>query len=238
MEFSALSEAIVLFSVPAAFWHMMMVQNAGGVATRQLVLVGGIMLGWTAWAYASIRYQADAFLFQDLPVAPILYLGLAMALTWAFRRALLGNGVPQRLLIALQLFRPIGLVFVLEYGRGTLPGTFAWPAGIGDLIAGLVALGVLIRYPHGPVPARAVILVAAVGLADFASAFFFGFTSSATPLQLFEFDNPNRVIEYPLGLIPIFLVPYAVMAHLRSLAQLRLDRAGPASSSRRRRGSV
>ena len=57
-----------------------------------------------------------------------------------------------------------------------------------------------------------------------AFAFFFGFTSSATPLQLFAFDNPNRVIEYPLGLIPLFLVPYAVMAHLLSIAQLIRDR--------------
>ena len=68
------------------------------------------------------------------------------------------------------------------------------------------------------------ILVATVGLLDFVSAFFFGFTSAASPLQLFAFDNPNRVIEYPLGLIPIFLVPYAVVAHILSLAQLARTR--------------
>ena len=127
-------------------------------------------------------------------------------------------------MIALQLFRPIGLVFVLETSRGTLPGIFAHPAGWGDLLAGLVALWVLLRYRDGPIPGRAVVLVAAIGLADFAFAFFFGFASSATPLQLFAFDNPNRVIEYPLGLIPLFLVPYAVMAHLLSIAQLIRDR--------------
>jgi hypothetical protein len=74
------------------------------------------------------------------------------------------------------------------------------------------------------VPPRAVILVAVVGLLDFTSAFFFGFTSSASPVQLFAFDNPNRVLDYPLGLIPVFLVPYATMAHLLSLAQLMKDR--------------
>lgn len=226
MPFSPISEAIVLFSVPAVFWHMLMIQTAARVSIRQLVIVGAIMLVWTAYAYAAVRYGLDKVIFRELPAGPLLYVTLAGVLTWLFRRQLLGDGVPQQLLIALQLFRPIGLVFVLENWRGTLPAVFAQPAGWGDLVAGLVALAVLIRYPTGPVPARAVILVAVVGLTDFASAFFFGFTSSATPVQLFAFDNPNRVIEYPLGLIPVFLVPYAIMAHLLSLAQLRRRRDG------------
>ena len=129
--------------------------------------------------------------------------------------------MPQQLLIALQLFRPIGMVFVLEDYRGILPSSFAQPAGWGDLLAGLVALAMLIHYPTGKIPEKAVIVVAIVGLTVFASAFFFGFTSSANPIQLFAFDNPNRVLEYPLGLIPLFLVPYAVIAHLLSLVQLR-----------------
>ncbi len=224
MPFSPVSEAVVLFSVPAVFWHMLMIQTAARVSIRQMMVVGAIMLAWTAYAYGSVRYGLDDVVFGDLPAGPIVYLALAAGLTWAFRERLLGEGVPQQLLIALQLFRPIGMSFVLEDARGVLPSIFAQPAGWGDLLAGVLALAVLIRYPRGPIPARAVILVAAVGLADFASAFFFGFTSSATPVQLFAFDNPNRVIEYPLGLIPTLLVPYAVMAHLLSLAQLRRDR--------------
>lgn len=224
MQFSAISEAVVLFSVPAVFWHMLIVQISAGVSIRQRVCVGAIMLIWTAFAYASVRYGADEFIFDGNPARPVLFLVVACALTWTFRDLLLGNGVPQQVLIALQLFRPIGLIFVIENARGTLPWTFAQPAGWGDLIAGLVALGVLIRYPTGPVPPRAVSIVAVVGLLDFTSAFFFGFTSSASPVQLFAFDNPNRVLDYPLGLIPVFLVPYATMAHLLSLAQLMKDR--------------
>lgn len=220
MTFSALSEAIVLFTVPAVFWHMLVIQIYAGVSIRQRVVVGAAMLAWTAFAYASIRYGFDDAVFQGSPARPMVHLFVAAVLTWMFRRRLLGNGVPQQVLIGLQLFRPIGMIFVLEDWRGTLPWTFAQPAGWGDLIAGLVALGVLLRYPTGTVPRRAVILVATVGLLDFASAFFFGFTSSVSPVQLFAFDNPNRVLEYPLGLIPLFLVPYAIMAHLLSLAQL------------------
>ncbi|MEM7269908.1 MAG: hypothetical protein AAF401_11725, partial [Pseudomonadota bacterium] len=72
---------------------------------------------------------------------------------------------------------------------------------------------------------RWVIALIIVGFLDFASAFFFGFTSSDTPVQLFSHDAPNQVLNYPLGLIPMFLVPYAVVAHLLSLAQLRRDQS-------------
>jgi hypothetical protein len=227
MLFSPLAEAIVLFCVPAVFWHMLMIQVAARVSIRRRVLVGALMLGWTALSYASVRHGFDEPLFPGSPGRPFVILAIAAGLTWAFRERLLGQGVPQQLLITLQLFRPIGLIFLWEEARGTLPWTFAFPAGWGDLIAGLVALGVLVRHPTGSVPPRAVLLVAVVGGLDFASAFFFGLTSSATPLQLFAFDNPNRVLEYPLGLIPLFLVPYAIMAHLLSLAQLALSPLPP-----------
>jgi hypothetical protein len=36
--------------------------------------------------------------------------------------------------------------------------------------------------------------------------------------QLFAFDNPNTA--FPLVLIPVFLVPLAVLLHLASLAKL------------------
>ncbi|MEM1163162.1 MAG: hypothetical protein AAGJ28_19710 [Pseudomonadota bacterium] len=226
MPFSVVSEAVVLFSFGAPLWHMLMISRAGGHPVRRTVIIALVMIAWSAWAYLAVRTGFD----QDIlgPVAPgrpMIYLILAMATTWSARHWLLGDGVSQHLLIALQLFRPIGMVFVLENSRGTLPGIFAHPAGWGDLAAGLLAAYVLWRYWGRAIPDRCVIAVAVVGLADFASAFFFGFTSSDTPVQLFSHDFPNQVLNWPLGLIPLFLVPYAVMAHLLSLAQLARDRA-------------
>jgi hypothetical protein len=234
--FSPLSEAVVLFTVPAVFWHLLILQSAAKVSLLQKMVVGAFSLGWTALAYSMVRFNSDAPFVQGTPLVyakPFVGLALISALTWVFRKRLLGHslghslgeGVPQQWLIALQLFRPIGLVFILEHHRGMLPAIFALPAGWGDLLAGLVALAVLLRYPTGTVPAKAVLTVAIVGLLDFFFAFFFGFSSSASPLQLFSFDAPNPVLNYPLGLIPMFLVPYAVAAHLLSLAQLQHDEA-------------
>ena len=222
--FSNISEAIILFSVPAVFWHLHWVISAGGASLRKRIIVGVVVILWTTYMYAHVRYGFAKDTLGDSPAIPVFYL-VATALTaYLFRNAILGDGVSQRLLISLQLFRPIGMVFVLENARGTLPWTFAQPAGWGDLIAGLTAAYVLVRYWNQTIPARAVVLVAVVGLIDFASAFFFGFTSSESPVQLFAFDNPNQVLNYPLGLIPVFLVPYATAAHILSLSQLARDR--------------
>ncbi|MEM7191047.1 MAG: hypothetical protein AAF439_15655 [Pseudomonadota bacterium] len=226
MQFSIFSEAVVLFTFAGPFWHMLMISRAGGHAIGRTLVIGTVMIAWSAYAFFAVRTGFDQQLLGPVsPARPMIYLVIAMATTWAARHWLLGDGVSQHLLIALQLFRPIGMVFVLENSRGTLPGIFAHPAGWGDLLAGLLAAYVLIRFWGRTVPDRWIIAIAVVGLADFASAFFFGFTSSATPMQLFSHDFPNQVLNYPLGLIPLFLVPYAVMAHLLSLAQLGRDHA-------------
>lgn len=222
--FSPLSEAIVLFSVPAVLWHLLWVLAQGGASLRKRFVVGAIVILWTGYMYAHIRYGFAKSILGGSPAMPLVYLLVTALIGYLFRNVLLGEGVSQRLLISLQLFRPIGMIFVFENARGTLPWTFAQPAGWGDLLAGLAALYVIVRYWDRDIPARAVIMVAAIGLLDFASAFFFGFTSSASPVQLFAFDNPNQVLSYPLGLIPVFLVPYAVIAHILSLSQLVQDR--------------
>jgi hypothetical protein len=55
-------------------------------------------------------------------------------------------------------------------------------------------------------------------MADFLSAFFFGFTSTQGPLELFFLSPvPNRLIMFPTGMIPLFLVPYAIFFHVLSL---------------------
>ena len=112
------------------------------------------------------------------------------------------------------------MLFDLEWSRGDLPAVFALPAGWGDLAAAMTALFVLVGF-RGKIPAGAVRAVSVGGIADAVSAFFFEFFSSDTPVQLFSHDFPNRVIEYPTGPIPLFLICFAVCMHVLSLAELR-----------------
>lgn len=121
-------------------------------------------------------------------------------------------------LVGLQIFRLIGGFFILEMFRGLIPGSFAWPAGIGDIITGLLALYIFIRFKNPP--RKWLILLIIVGVVDFISAFFFGFTSLEGPLQLFAVGFDNQTNLFPTGLIPFFLVPYAIAYHAISLINL------------------
>lgn len=224
MIFSEFSIFVLLFLFSAPFWHMAMICIAAKHHPAKIALILVIMALWISWVWFAVRTEFEAGWFGVLePARPLLYLLLPPALAYCFRHWILGNGVSQRLLIGLQLIRPIGMIFVFEWFRGTLPGVFAHPAGWGDLLTGLIAAYVLFRFYMSFIPHRWIYLVAIVGLVDFVSAFFFGFTSSASPVQLFSLDNPNQVISYPMGLIPMLLVPYAVIAHILSLTQMNIQ---------------
>ena len=139
-----------------------------------------------------------------------------------FRTWIVDRPLSQHWLIGLQLWRAIGGVFLIEMSRHNIPGIFAYPAGVGDLfVAGLAAV-VLVRYRNQPViPRVAIRLVIGFGIADFLSAFFFGFTSSPGPQQLFFPQVVNDSLLFPTGLIPLFLVPYATFFHALSWLELR-----------------
>lgn len=92
---------------------------------------------------------------------------------------------------------------------------------------GLVAIGVLLAYRKNEgIPKAGIFLVISLGAADFLSAMFFGYTSSEVPGQLFYPTVPNEVGHFPSGLIPLFLVPYAIFFHtLSMLNYLKYERS-------------
>ena len=159
----------------------------------------------------------------------ILSSWLAPSLLLLLRRNwFLSRPLSQRWLIGLQLWRAIGGVFLIEMTRGNIPGIFAYPAGIGDILVACLAGAVLIRFRNAHhIPRAWVVAIATIGILDFISAFFFGFTSSEGPLQLFTPAVRNDSLLFPTGMIPLFLVPYAIFFHTLSLLSLR--RSGPES---------
>ncbi len=225
MEFSPLSHLAIVFCLSAPFWHIALICRAAEHSIWRTICLLSCAAAAIVYCWFSVLTRFDtSWLGPAAAARPLLYLAIAAGLAFWGRYWILGTGVSQHLLIGLQLIRPVGMVFVLETTRGTIPPIFAHPAGWGDLAVGLTAAYVLYRYRRQAIPERWVLIVAILGLADFASAFFFGFTTADTPVQLFSHDAPNRVLNYPLGLIPLLLVPYAVVAHILSLAQLKKDR--------------
>lgn len=206
-----------------------------GAIAAAVVLAWGAVMVWFCLARVAERGGPLAALWIPLSWA------MPSLLVWRARNWLLAAPLSQRWLVGLQLWRVIGAVFLLEMAGGRLPAIFALPAGVGDIAVALLAAAVLWRWRSAPrLPDRAVRAVLALGIADFASAFFFGFFSSAGPQQLFFPEVANRTLWFPTGIIPLFLVPYAIAFHTLSWLQLRRQRAPAAGSAAPRvvRGAV
>ncbi len=150
----------------------------------------------------------------------LLMWSVPATLVWIYRDYF--KNLDQRNLVALQMFRPIGGLFIIEMLRGHVPVTFALFAGIGDILVGLVAIVLVFMYKN--IPDWAVKLILFLGALDFTSALFFGITSQATPLQIFAIGFENQVNLFPTGMIPFFLVPYAIVFHMLSFINLKYNK--------------
>lgn len=188
-----------------------------GASPRKGAVMGALFLAWgavmTQLCLTDVTTRLGA---PGQLVVPLCWAAPSVALFLA-RRWALAEPLSQHWLVGLQLWRAIGAVFLLELARGELPAVFALPAGVGDVLVAVVALAVLLSHRSKPnIDRGPLLLVLTLGVLDFLSAFFFGFTSSEGPQQLFAHDFPNRVLLWPTGMIPLFLVPYAIFFHVLS----------------------
>lgn len=174
---------------------------------------------------------AGAFTVHDgqLPVPLIIALVvpiLVYVLDRSFLKGAALGGIhrmSQSTVVFLKVDRIIGGAFLIEYAKGNLPSGFALPAGLGDVAIGLaapwVANNLLVGKPYAIKAAR---LWNYLGIFDLVLAITMGVTHSNTPLGIFAQEVSMRPItQYPLGLIPAWAVPLAIILHLRSLQSLR-----------------
>jgi hypothetical protein len=135
--------------------------------------------------------------------------------SWPLFRSIV-DALPQRWIVSLQAYRIEGLIFLLLYANGSLPAAFALPAGSGDMAVGLMAPIVGARASSARLRVWNLL-----GIADLLVAVTTGFLTSPSPVQPLALDRPNELITaFPLVLIPVFLVPLAVLLHLASLQKL------------------
>ena len=90
-----------------------------------------------------------------------------------------------------------------------------WPAFFVDLVAVSLVLG------YKKIPKQGLILLITIGILDFLSAFFFGFTNLPGSVQLFAHCFENQINLFPTGIIPLFLVPYAIIYNMLSFINLK-----------------
>lgn len=186
-----------------------------------IVLVGWFLISIALAWFGVYRGEADRLPTIQFGIFVPILIGLALMATKTVRRVI--DAVPQSWIVGVQVYRALGLVFILLYAMGELPALFAWPVGIGDIAAGLAAPAVALAYARDPAAnARAVVIWNVVGIADLVVALATGFLTSPSPLQLFALNKPNELIAaFPLAIVPVFLVPLSILLHVASLAKLR-----------------
>lgn len=194
---------------------------------RTLIVAAAVLIGWFILSstlgvlkvYEAVADRIPTIQYGIL--LPILLGGVVIARSSAVGGVL--DAVPLQWLTGVQLYRALGGIFLVLYGAGQLPGLFAWPAGLGDVLVGVLAPVVALAYARGPGNNGDLVTAWNIfGLLDLMVAVGCGFATSPSPVQLAAFDRPNELITaFPLVLIPTYLVPVSVLLHLVSLAKLR-----------------
>jgi hypothetical protein len=154
---------------------------------------------------------------------------LFLAAYWgsaAFREWVLGADL--RLLTAIHGWRFVGLGFLALYAHGVLPGLFALPAGWGDIAIGVTAPWVMLALLHPPAsgsPAfatsRLFVVWNLLGILDLVNGMILGALGSGLIPGLVGSVTTGPMAQWPLVLVPAYVVPFLFMLHLAALFQVR-----------------
>jgi hypothetical protein len=204
--------------------------KAGWAAEKRARILAITAIVLTLWLVAAIMLGAAGLFQSAAGQVPTIQYGIFLPilagafLIWrsaAVRRVI--DAVPQSWMVGVQLYRALGVVFLILYATGKLPGLFAWPAGVGDILVGVLAPVVAIAYARDPHQNGD--MVSAwnwFGIGDLVIAVGAGVMTSPSLLQSFAVEPPNHLITlFPLVLIPTFLVPVSILLHMASLMKLR-----------------
>ena len=195
-----------------------------------------VFIGWEAVAQylgAANTYLAT---IENPPAVPTILFGLLIPLAiaaialWQLESiARLVSAIPLHWLVAAQVYRVAGGIFLVLWADGRMPWQFALPAGIGDVVTGSVAVVVAAQLAQNAIGAdRAAYAWCLLGIADLVVAIAMGAMTSPGRVHLLALDAPNLLVTaYPLVMVPTFAVPLALMLH--GLVLLRLQR-GAAST--------
>jgi hypothetical protein len=224
----AVLRIIILALVLFGLWRGLAATNVPAATRRNRWLAVAIVLvAWAAIAWPlgvpGVFEQGSGADFL-LPLA--IFLPLIIGLPLLLRSNWLGRVLdvtPPAWLVGLQVYRVFGSVWILAWASGALPGAFAWPAGIGDTLVGILALPVA-----GIVSGNRAAGVAwnLLGILDLADAF----VLSSLTVQ--------GQMPYPLVLIPTFAVPLSLLFHAVSLRQLRRRALSATQTDRATKGST
>lgn len=204
-----------------------------GPARSRYGTAAALSVVFIVWLGAALYLgSANTYFATGEDAVPTVLFGLLVPLVIAAvgvrlsrRVASLVSAIPLRWVVASQVYRVGGGIFLVLWADGRLPWQFALPAGIGDVTTGCLAIVVAaLLAQRSPRALRAAYSWSVFGIADLVVAVMMGGMTSPGRVHILALDAPNLLISsYPLVMVPTFAVPLALMLHGLVLWQLRRE---------------
>jgi hypothetical protein len=204
-------------------------------AQARYMTAGALSAALLAWlAVAQYVGGANAYFATTETGPPLIVLGFLIPLIAAVMAqrlsksiTSLASAIPLPWLVAAQIYRIEGGIFLVLWADGRLPWQFALPAGIGDVTTACVAPIVAVLLARKVVRARrAAYAWCLFGIGDLVVAITMGALTSPGLPHLIALEAPNLLMSsWPLVMVPTFAVPLALMLHGLVLWRLRGETA-------------
>lgn len=222
-------------AIATAIWSILALaaqrsELPAGAASR-IRIGSGVFLG--AWLCVVLFFSPPVVpvsppgVFDLQSAIPFVFAGavgvftLLVASSRSLRRTL--GAIPLPVLHAVQVWRVLGVVFLVLSAQDRLPAHFALPAGWGDIFVGLTAPLVAIALSRRAPAARSFAVAWNVlGLLDLFVAVGMGSGLLAALLMPGEGTVPPAAAmgALPMILVPAFAVPVSVIIHVLALRRL------------------
>jgi hypothetical protein len=189
----------------------------------------GVVVPVTLWAAVAWTAAISGVFrtgFSPLPLLPAaIFLPVIVGVPLLMLSKRVGqvlDAMPETWLVAVQIYRILGVQWLAYSMRGLLPAMFALPTGTGDVLTGLFAFPVAMALAAGtPRRRRSAVYWNIFGLADFAIAIALGMIMAPGQLQLIVPDVRGVGVDaFPNVLTPAFVVPSSILLHVLSIRQL------------------
>jgi hypothetical protein len=180
-----------------------------------------VLLGWICFALGLAGWFQNASALAVVATVWTLT-ALVLLVCWKVRtiRACVLN-IDLRWLVLLHLTRLFaGAYFLVLCQRSQLPCAFATPAGLGDIVIGVLAVAV-VSAMHTQFAKTFLLSWNTLGLIDIVFV-----VSSALRFGLKDWQSMHALRELPLSLLPTFLVPLIIASHVLIFVRLIRARIG------------
>lgn len=203
---------------------LVLYKGSKNLKTTSYLLIGLIIWFALVVGLGSMGFFAATPLFAPNIIFAfiLMFIGIKVALSISKIREIF-EATPLHLIMLVQVFRVMGVGFLTLYYMKVLPGVFAIPTGVGDILIGVTAPIIAYIYLQKKSYSKKVaILWNLAGIADLIMALTLGNLTYSKPIQVISTKIPNDPIAlFPLVIIPVFAVPLSLILHFYSLRILK-----------------